>query len=246
MAADTNAAIDEALRTKAPARIAGMFDAIAGRYDLLNHVLSAGIDRYWRARAIRSLRLTGRETVLDLCTGTADLALAARPRAGRVIGIDFAAAMLRVGHDKVARAAQASRQAPVTLVRGDAMSLPVAPASLDAVTIAFGIRNVADPSVAAREIVRACRPGARLAILEFGLPASPLVRAIYLWYFRHILPRIGRLVSKHTAAYTYLPASVDAFPPPDEFCALLRAAGFSEVRAEALTLGIAYLYTATV
>lgn len=232
--------IDEGLRAKEPARIAGMFDAIAARYDFLNHLLSAGIDRYWRARAIRSLGLTGRETLLDLCTGTADLALAARTRAGRVIGIDFAAAMLRIGKEKIARAQPA---VPMALARGDAMCLPVGAGTIDAVTIAFGIRNVADPLVACREIHRACRPGGRLAILEFGLPPSPVIRTFYLWYFRHILPRIGRLLSRHTAAYDYLPASVGTFPPPAEFSATLQRAGFRDVQAIPLTFGIVYLYT---
>src|SRR5258705_6999835 len=128
--------------SKSPERIAGMFDAIAGRYDFLNHLLSAGIDRRWRRRAVDSLRLTGRERVLDLCTGTADLAIAAlqaAPAAARVVGVDFAAAMLRVGLEKSRRERLGDRLA---LVRGDATRIPIADASMDAVTIAFGIRNV--------------------------------------------------------------------------------------------------------
>jgi len=237
--------LDDELRAKDPARIAGMFDAIAARYDFLNHLLSAGIDRYWRARAIRSLRLTGRETLLDLCTGTGDLAIAAAAprRAARVVGLDFAAAMLHVGQEKVARAGLARR---VRLLRGDAMRIPLAAASVDAVTIAFGIRNVADPAAACRDIHRVLRPGGRLAILEFGLPRAPVVRSLYLWYFRHVLPRIGRLVSRHTAAYDYLPASVGAFPPPETFAGVLRAAGFADVAVSPLTFGIVYLYSGTV
>src|SRR5262249_28644390 len=151
--------------SKVPARIAGMFDAIAGRYDFLNHVLSAGIDRRWRRRAIASLGLTGRERVLDLCSGTGDLAIAAvdaRPAAARVIGVDFAAAMLAVGADKIEREGQARR---IRLVRGDAMRIPITDGSVDAVTIAFGIRNVVDVGSACREIHRVLRPGGRLAIL---------------------------------------------------------------------------------
>ncbi len=236
--------LDDQLRAKDPARIAGMFDAIASRYDLLNHLLSAGIDRYWRMRAIRSLGLTGTETVLDLCTGTADLAMAAaRPgRARHVLGIDFAGAMLRIGHEKVARA---GLDGAIRLVQGDAMVLPLADGSVDAVTIAFGIRNVADPLAACRDIRRVLRPGGRLAILEFGLPPARPVRALYLWYFRHVLPRIGRLVSRHSSAYTYLPASVGSFPAPAEFARLLETAGFTQVRANPLTLGIVYLYQGT-
>ncbi len=227
---------------KSPDRIAGMFDAIAPRYDLLNHVLSAGIDRHWRSIAIRSLRLSGRDTVVDVCTGTADLALAARDGgAARVIGIDFAGAMLQLGHKKV-QAAGAGRA--ITLARGDAMRLPLPDGCADAATVAFGIRNVQRPEVACRELARVLRPGGRLAILEFGVPRIPGMRGLYLWYFSHVLPRIGRAVSGHNAAYSYLPASVGTFPPPSEFQATLRSAGFDEVRADPLTLGIVYLYSA--
>ena len=236
---------------KAPDRIAGMFDAIAPRYDLLNHVLSAGIDRRWRAKAIESLRLTGRETLLDVCTGTADVALAARRparsreaidgAAARVVGVDFAAAMLVIGQKKLVASNQASH---VVLVRGDAMRLPVRTGSVDAATVAFGIRNVEQPEAACRELARALRPGGRLSILEFSIPRIPGVRAAYEWYFTRVLPRVGRMISGHSGAYTYLPASVGAFPPPPEFMTFLRRSGFEEVRAVPLTLGIVYLYVA--
>ena len=227
---------------KTPDRIAGMFDAIAPRYDLLNHLLSAGIDKRWRARAIRSLQLTGRETLLDVCTGTADVALEALRRgAARVLGVDFAGAMLALGRRKVAAAAESRR---IALVRGDAMRLPVRDASVDAATVAFGIRNVQEPEVACEEMARVLKPGGRLAILEFGVPRVPGMRSLYLWYFNRVLPTIGRLISGHTAAYTYLPASVGTFPPPAEFVTILRHNGFSEIRAVPLTFGIVYLYVA--
>ena len=229
---------------KSPGRIAGMFDAIAPRYDLLNGVLSAGLDRYWRRRAIRSLGFSGQETLVDVCTGTGDVAIAAARAsrgAGRVIGVDFAGAMLSRAREKVARRQLSSR---VRVVRGDAMHLPVAAAAADGVTIAFGIRNVAAPDVACAELLRVLRPGGRLAILEFGLPVVPAVRPLYLWYFRHVLPRIGRAVSRHDAAYSYLPASVGAFPWGEAFANILRAQGFNSVKARPLTLGIVYLYTA--
>jgi demethylmenaquinone methyltransferase / 2-methoxy-6-polyprenyl-1,4-benzoquinol methylase len=229
---------------KSPERIAGMFDAIAGNYDFLNHLLSAGIDRRWRRKAIRSLHLTGRERVLDLCTGTADLALAAVdavPGAARVLGVDFAGAMLRVGLEKTRARQLADR---VTLVRGDAATIPAADRSVDAVTVAFGIRNVQHTARACDEILRVLTPGGRLAVLEFAIPTTPGVRAAYLWYFNQVLPRIGRVVSKHNAAYGYLPASVGAFATPDEFVTILRNSGFSEISASPLTFGIVYLYTA--
>jgi demethylmenaquinone methyltransferase/2-methoxy-6-polyprenyl-1,4-benzoquinol methylase len=226
---------------RAPHRIAGMFDAIAPRYDLLNHLLSAGIDRRWRTRAIQSLQLTGRETLVDVCTGTADVALQAAGRAARVIGVDFAGAMLAHGLIKIRQAGERRR---IALVRGDAMRLPVASASADAVTVAFGIRNVQDPAIGCAEFARVLRPGGRLAILEFGMPRVPGVSMLYRWYFSRVLPFIGRRISGHAAAYSYLPASVGTFPPPNQFMTLLRQAGFSGVRAVPLTLGVVYLYTA--
>jgi demethylmenaquinone methyltransferase/2-methoxy-6-polyprenyl-1,4-benzoquinol methylase len=231
--------------SKSPSRIAGMFDAIAAHYDLLNHLLSAGIDKRWRRLAIRSLRLTGRERVLDLCTGTADLAIAARmatPRAARVIGIDFAGAMLQVGREKLRRA---EMDEAVALVRGDASRIPLVDRSVDAVTIGFGIRNVENTAAACREMARVLKPGGTIAILEFAIPRIPIVRAAYLAYFNHVLPRIGRIVSRHNAAYGYLPASVGAFASPDEFVTILRNAGFTSISASPLTFGIVFLYTAS-
>jgi demethylmenaquinone methyltransferase/2-methoxy-6-polyprenyl-1,4-benzoquinol methylase len=229
--------------SKTPTRIAGMFDAIAGRYDLLNRLLSAGIDRRWRRRAIESLALTGRERVLDLCTGTADLAIAARtarPSAARVVGLDFADGMLRVG---LAKLAARGLSGSVALVRGDATRIPLADQSVDAVTMAFGIRNVEDTAAACAELHRVLAPGGRVAILEFAIPTTPGVSGLYLWYFRHVLPRIGRLLSRHSAAYAYLPASVGAFAAPGELVKLLRQAGLQDVTASPMTFGIVFLYT---
>lgn len=220
-----------------------MFDAIAGRYDALNHLLSVGLDRRWRRQAIRSLALTGRERVLDLCTGTADLAIAARvatPKAAAVVGVDFAGAMLRVGREKLARRGLSG----VTLVRADATRIPIGDGRVDAVTVAFGIRNVERTEAACAEMCRVLAPGGRLAVLEFAIPTTPIVRAAYLWYFNQVLPRIGRLVSGHGSAYGYLPASVSAFATPDEFAGMLRGAGFVDVRADPLTFGVVYLFTA--
>jgi len=232
--------------SKEPQRIAGMFDSIARRYDTLNHLLSAGFDRRWRRRAIRELRLIGHERVLDVCTGTADLAIEAATsrhgHAGEVVGVDFAGEMLRLGLGKVRRAGLGSR---VHLARGDATRLPLPDSSFDAATIAFGIRNVDDPDQGCRELRRVLRPGGRLAILEFGMPSLPGLAGLYRWYFRAVLPRIGRLISKHGDAYSYLPASVDQFESGAAFAARLRAAGFSQIRHVPLMLGVVYLYTAS-
>ena len=230
---------------KTPDRIAAMFDAIAGRYDLLNHLLSGGLDRRWRARAVRALRLTGGETVLDLCTGTADLAIALggpRGGAGRVVGVDFAARMLEHAARKLDAPGIGGR---IGLVRGDAMRVPLPAASVDAATIAFGIRNVEDPRRTLAELHRVVRPGGRIAILEFGMPTLPGLASLYRWYFRRVLPWIGRFVSRHDSAYAYLPASVGAFPSGSEFRRLLDDAGFVDTTVVRMLLGVVYLYAAT-
>jgi len=220
-----------------------MFDAIAPRYDLLNRVLSAGLDQRWRQRAVDSLELASKAHVLDLCTGTADLAIAvaARHPGVDVTGVDFSGAMLRLGLKKLQAGSLASR---VRLVRGDAASIPVAGNACDAATIAFGIRNVAEPERALAELFRVLRPGARLAILEFGQPRIPGIRTLYSWYFRYLLPAVGRMVSHHQSAYSYLPASVGTFPPPAEFARSIESHGFVAVQAVPLTFGIVYLYMA--
>ncbi|MEO7190670.1 MAG: bifunctional demethylmenaquinone methyltransferase/2-methoxy-6-polyprenyl-1,4-benzoquinol methylase UbiE [Vicinamibacterales bacterium] len=232
--------------SKEPERIAGMFDAIARRYDTLNHLLSAGLDRRWRRRAVQALALTGRECVLDMCTGTADLAIEAvtstSGRAARVVGVDFSSEMLRYAAAKVRAASLGTR---VQLLRGDATAVPLPDGTCDAAMVAFGIRNVLDPVRGCQEFCRVLKPGGRLAVLEFGSPRIPGLRAAYLWYFRRVLPLVGRLISKHRDAYTYLPASVIEFPSGAAFEAMLRQAGFGQVRFETLSLGIVYLYLAT-
>jgi demethylmenaquinone methyltransferase/2-methoxy-6-polyprenyl-1,4-benzoquinol methylase len=228
--------------SKESSRIAGMFDAIAVRYDFLNRLLSVGLDKTWRERAVRELNLTGTETVLDLCTGTGDLALAMfghPPSARSVIGVDFSGAMLLLAKEKVERVG-AGRV--IALARGDATHIPLRDSSVDAVTIAFGIRNVEQPEQAFREIARVLKKSGKLAILEFSLPRTPVVRGLYLWYFRHVLPLIGRLVSRHPSAYTYLPESVEAFATPEAFLQQLGRNGFSRPYAIRLAFGAVYLF----
>lgn len=215
-----------------------MFTAIAPRYDLLNHLLSLNIDRGWRRRAVRRLAWARRPdgTFLDVCAGTLDLAaeLAHQPAFnGRVVGADFVIPMLKLGR------AKARELRPVG---ADALRLPFPDAAFDGATVGFGVRNLADLDAGLRELRRVLRPGARLVILEFTLPPAWPVRAIYLAYFRHVLPLVGRLVSKHRDAYTYLPDSVFQFPTPDGLAERMTSAGFADVGFEQLTLGIAGLH----
>ena len=230
---------------KTPDRIAAMFDAIAARYDLLNHLLSGGLDHWWRARAVRALRLTGNETVLDLCTGTGDLAIALcrrREGASRVVGIDFAARMLERAACKLGARRLNGR---IGLVRGDATRVPLPDGSVDAAAIAFGIRNVEDPRRTLAELHRVVRSGGRISLLEFGMPTLPGLGALYRWYFRCVLPRVGHVISRHGSAYAYLPASVGAFPSGEGFRELLDDTGFTATTATPMLLGVVYLYVGT-
>jgi demethylmenaquinone methyltransferase/2-methoxy-6-polyprenyl-1,4-benzoquinol methylase len=220
-----------------------MFDAIAWRYDRLNHLLSLGLDRVWRRRAVRALALEDGDRILDVCTGTGDMAVEAvmKRSPSSVLGVDFAGEMLKYGLEKVRRRGLDDR---IRLVRGDATRLPVPDAAYDAAMVAFGIRNVADPSAALREICRALKPGGRLVILEFGFPKIPGIRAAYKAYFTHVLPRVGRAVSRHGDAYSYLPASVADFESDAGVRRLIRSAGFEAVTSDSLTFGTVYLYSA--
>lgn len=220
-----------------------MFSDIAPRYDLLNHVLSLNIDRRWRRRALEALAWRDRPqgTFLDLCAGTLDVGAMLAGNAGFggfIAGADFAVPMLRHGAGKAPRTTLAP-------VGADALALPFADARLDGAIVAFGIRNVADLDAGLREVRRVLRPGARFVILEFSTPPSAVVRAGYHAYFHHVLPRIGRLVSGHGSAYTYLPLSVAQFPTEEALADRLRGAGFRHVAWERLTFGIAALHVAT-
>ena len=221
--------------------VRGMFTAIAPRYDLLNHLLSLNVDRGWRRRAIARLgwEASPAGMFLDACAGTLDLAaeLADRPGfRGKVTGADFVVPMLCLGRAKAA---------VLRPVGADTLRLPFGDAVFDGATVGFGIRNLVDVDAGFAELRRVLRRGARLVVLDFALPTAGPARALYLFYFRRVLPLIGRLVSKHTDAYSYLPDSVLQFPTPDALAARMRAAGFADVRFERLTLGIVAVHWGT-
>jgi demethylmenaquinone methyltransferase / 2-methoxy-6-polyprenyl-1,4-benzoquinol methylase len=216
-----------------------IFTDIAPRYDLLNRLLSLTIDRSWRRRAIERLEWRRQPSglYLDACAGTLDLAaeLACRQGfEGRVVASDFALAMLRGGEGK----APGGRVRPAV---ADTLQLPVADGTFDGATVGFGVRNLAGLDTGLRELARVLKPGARLVVLDFTTPTAAPLRALYLFYFHRVLPMIGRLVSGHPTAYTYLPESVADFPPPDELEGRMRAVGLRDCGHERLTGGIAAL-----
>jgi demethylmenaquinone methyltransferase/2-methoxy-6-polyprenyl-1,4-benzoquinol methylase len=220
-----------------------MFSAIAPRYDLLNHLLSLNIDRRWRRRTVDVLLQDGLSSgrFLDVCAGTFDLALelARRPGfQGTVVGSDFAFPMLARGAPKI-------RMDHVLPACADALRLPFPAGSFDGAMVAFGVRNLVDLDAGLREVARVLRPGGRFAVLEFTVPAWQPFRALYLTYFKRVLPWIGRLVSRHANAYAYLPASVLEFPAPPELAARMQDAGFGDVRWQTLTGGIAAIHVGT-
>jgi len=224
------------------ARVRAMFDQIAPRYDLLNHLLSFNIDKLWRSVAVRELAdILGRPDarVLDLCCGTGDLSLALR-RASRsaapVAGLDFSMPMLSAAR------AKARGAGPIVLLQGDATRVPFPDRSFDAVTIAFGLRNLTSVDAGLAEIHRLLKPGGRAAILEFSRPVLPVMRELFQFYFSHVLPRIGGAISGSRGAYTYLPESVKAFPDQVRLKEAMDRAGFAGVRYRNLSLGIAALH----
>lgn len=222
-------------------QIGAMFDAVAPRYDLLNRVLSLGVDRRWRTLAVRDLELQAGERLVDICGGTGDLTREAERQVQGVeaVNVDLSRAML--AHHR-GRAARAGREA--VCVAGDAMALPLRTGSVAGAIIGFGIRNIPDRLTALQEIHRVLMPGGRLVVLEFGLPKRRLVRGPYLAYLRHVLPMMAAVLSPSPAAYRYLGDSILAFPSPPEFGRLLAQAGFAAVSWRAHSLGIAVRYLA--
>jgi demethylmenaquinone methyltransferase / 2-methoxy-6-polyprenyl-1,4-benzoquinol methylase len=230
-------------REEKAAAVRRMFSSIAPRYDLLNHLLSANVDRVWRRRAVDRLgwERAPAGLYLDNCAGTLDLAVELARRGGfggRVVGSDFTYAMLERGTGKLSAL-------PVEPACADALTLPFASAVFDGATVGFGVRNLADLDAGLAEMARVLKPGARLVILEFTTPQWQPFRSLYLGYFLRVLPLVGRLVSKHNTAYTYLPESVRQFPEPPELKAKMERAGFDEVEWKTLSGGIAALHWGT-
>ncbi len=222
-------------------QVRDMFDRIAPRYDLLNHTLSMNIDRIWRRRVVRIVRRCRPQHILDVATGTGDLAIAmARSIRGcRILGVDLSERMLEAARAKTEARGLDGR---IVLEQGDAEHLAVADASVDVATVAFGVRNFGDLDAGLRELARTIKPGGKVVILEFSRPRNRLFRALYEFYSYRILPRIGGAISHDRRAYEYLPASVGEFPAPETFMAVMERAGFRHCRARSQSGGIAQIY----
>jgi demethylmenaquinone methyltransferase / 2-methoxy-6-polyprenyl-1,4-benzoquinol methylase len=229
---------------KSATRVRKMFGEIAGWYDFLNRLLSLGIDRSWRRKTVKlAPPREGAGPILDVCTGTADLALAYWRASGgrtRVVGADFCRPMLVIGQEKCRRAGADSQ---IALIEADAEHLPFPDGQFQIVSVAFGLRNVSDTDAGLREMARVCRPGGAVAVLEFSRPANRCFGAIYRWYFERLLPRIGQSLARNSQeAYNYLPASVGQFPQGAALVERFEAAGLRDVKYFPFTFGIATLY----
>lgn len=221
-----------------------MFDNIAPKYDKLNHILSFNIDKLWRRRVMRIVRRCAAHNILDVATGTADLAIAMARSIDRakILGVDLSEEMLSVARQKVNGSGLASR---IELSKGDAEQLSmVADETMDVVTVAFGVRNFENMERGLAEIRRTLKKGGKLVVLEFSTPRSAVVRWAYNLYSHHLLPRIGAMISKDRQAYTYLPESIDEFPLPERFAEILRGVGFTKVSYRSQSFGIAYIHEA--
>lgn len=225
-----------------------MFHSIASRYDFTNDVLSFGMHRLWRRKAIRVAEMASGQRVLDICAGTGDLAFQAARAVGTkgdVLALDFVHSMLSLAHEK--NKERILDGAPsVSFVQGDAMSLPLPDTSFDKVTVSFGIRNVDDPLEALKEMKRVARSGGAIVVLEFGQPYLPVFKSLYAFYGKYIMPRVGGLLTGNRDAYQYLPETAEAFTAGQDFLALMQDAGLSTPRAYPLLFGLAYIYEAKV
>jgi demethylmenaquinone methyltransferase/2-methoxy-6-polyprenyl-1,4-benzoquinol methylase len=218
-----------------------MFDSIAYRYDLLNHLLSVGLDRYWRRKLAEHVRAVAPKRILDVATGTADSAIATlQLKPQQVIGVDIAEEMLRYGRMKLARK---GLDGIITLQKAEAESLPFETGTFDAAIVAFGARNFADLNRGLAEMHRMLRPGGMIAVLEFSKPTTFGIKQLYLFYFQRIIPRIGQWISGSRIAYRYLPETVMRFPDGSDFLSILQKVGFSNTQEDRLTFGVVSIYT---
>jgi len=221
-------------------QIAEMFDNVSPKYDFLNHLLSLGIDIYWRKRAIKLLKKENPQTILDIATGTGDFAieaLALKPK--KIVGIDISEGMLSVGREKIKKLGMEN---VIDLRTGDSANLPLESSSFDAVIASFGVRNFENLLHGLTDMCRVMKPGGTCVILEFSKPKTFPFKQLYNFYFRYILPIVGRMVSKDSAAYTYLPESVQAFPDGNDFLKIYEQAGFKNTKCIPLTFGICSIY----
>ena len=224
-------------------QVAKMFNNISRRYDFLNQLLSLGIDKMWRKKAIGVLKPLKPRTILDVATGTGEFALEAlQLKPDKVVGIDIAEGMLEIGRRKILAKNAA---ATIELMLGDSENIPFTENKFDAVTVAFGVRNFENLKRGLTEILRVLKPGGMVVILEFSKPSSFPFNHIYNFYFKFILPRIGSFVSNDKAAYTYLPKSVEAFPDGEDFLHILHDVGFKNTKCSSLTFGISSIYIGT-
>ena len=223
--------------------IAAMFDRISPKYDALNHILSLNIDKVWRKKTAKIVSKTQPKAILDLATGTADLAIALAKHSpqAHIIGLDISEKMLEIGKEKVKLQ---NLENQIELHHGDAASLPFEDARFDAVTVAFGVRNFEDLSKGLSEMHRVLKTNGQAVILEFSLPERFPIKQLYNFYFKHLLPNIGKWVSKDGNAYSYLPHSVEKFPKPSDFCNILGSFGLKNCQIKPLSFGIATLYVA--
>jgi len=223
-------------------QVATMFDNIAGNYDFLNHFLSLGIDIFWRKRLVRKLQKQKPQNILDVATGTADLAIAMmKIKPFNVVGIDISNGMLEVGRKKIK---QQDLEKTIQLQQADSEDLPFKDATFDAVTVSFGARNFENLQKGLSEMARVLKPGGKIYILEFSKPTLLPFKQLYDFYFKFVLPLIGKLLSKDNAAYTYLPESVKAFPHGKELNSIIENCGYTNAKNHPLTMGIASIYTA--
>lgn len=220
-----------------------MFDNIAPAYDFMNRAMTFGIDRRWRRKAVDMLRRHSHSTILDVATGTGDLALllARRTAAESITGIDLSEGMIEVGRKKIEQAGLADR---ISLQAGDCLALPMADNTFDAITVAYGVRNFENLIAGYREMFRVLRPGGTLTVIELSTPVNPLIKPFYKLYTRFIIPAVGRIVSKDVRAYSYLPESIAAVPQRRAMTALMEQAGFEESAFRPLTFGTCCIYTA--